>query len=44
MKALTYRQEKKQALADGAMGEGDGGRLPRLSAGELVRLFGSDDD
>jgi SNF2 family DNA or RNA helicase len=36
-------QEKKQMLMDGAMGEGEGGRLPRLSARELVDLFGRED-
>lgn len=41
---LIFRQQNKQDLADGAMGEGEGGRLGRLSAGELVRLFGSDDE
>lgn len=29
-------------VADGAMGEGNGGRLGRLTAGELVALFGND--
>ncbi|OCF35283.1 hypothetical protein I316_02829 [Kwoniella heveanensis BCC8398] len=33
-------QESKQALSDGAMGEGNGGRLGRLSVGDLMRLFG----
>ncbi|WVF72421.1 hypothetical protein IAT40_007236 [Kwoniella sp. CBS 6097] len=35
-------QESKQALSDGAMGEGTGGRLGRLSVGDLMRLFGVD--
>ncbi|WVQ98513.1 hypothetical protein IAU59_005639 [Kwoniella sp. CBS 9459] len=33
-------QESKQALSDGAMGEGTGGRLGRLSVNDLMRLFG----
>lgn len=32
-------QERKSALADGAMGEGTGGRLGRLSVQDLMRLF-----
>ncbi|KAI9636028.1 SNF2 family N-terminal domain-containing protein, partial [Dioszegia hungarica] len=32
-------QEKKSALADGAMGEGAGGRLGRLTVQDLMRLF-----
>ncbi|WWC85278.1 uncharacterized protein L201_000140 [Kwoniella dendrophila CBS 6074] len=32
-------QEKKQALSDGAMGEGGAGRLGRLSVRDLIRLF-----
>ncbi|WVR05014.1 hypothetical protein IAU60_002026 [Kwoniella sp. DSM 27419] len=33
-------QDAKQALSDGAMGEGAGGRLGRLSVRDLMRLFG----
>ncbi|WWD15746.1 hypothetical protein CI109_100168 [Kwoniella shandongensis] len=33
-------QESKQALSDGAMGEGNGGRLGRLSINDLIKLFG----
>ncbi|RXK35500.1 hypothetical protein M231_07232 [Tremella mesenterica] len=33
-------QEEKSALADGAMGEGKGAKLGRLSVGDLCRLFG----
>ncbi|RXK38666.1 hypothetical protein M231_04073 [Tremella mesenterica] len=33
-------QEEKSALADGAMGEGKGAKLGRLSVGDLWRLFG----
>jgi SNF2 family DNA or RNA helicase len=32
-------QETKRRLADGALGEGEGGRLGRLSIGDLIRLF-----
>ncbi|WVW83354.1 hypothetical protein I302_105373 [Kwoniella bestiolae CBS 10118] len=32
-------QEEKQALSDGAMGEGAAGRLGRLSVRDLMRLF-----
>lgn len=35
-------QAKKQALADGAMGEGTGARLGRLTVGDLMRLFAYD--
>ncbi|WRT66925.1 uncharacterized protein IL334_003890 [Kwoniella shivajii] len=35
-------QEKKQALSDGAMGEGGAGRLGRLSVRDLMRLFAVD--
>ncbi|KAK8869977.1 hypothetical protein IAR55_000547 [Kwoniella newhampshirensis] len=35
-------QESKQALSDGAMGEGGGGRLGRLSVNDLIKLFGVD--
>lgn len=40
-------QEKKSALADGAMGEGAGGRLGRLTVQDLMKLFdynAADDD
>ncbi|WVQ78126.1 hypothetical protein IAT38_000207 [Cryptococcus sp. DSM 104549] len=33
-------QNQKQALSDGAMGEGTGGRLGRLSVNDLIKLFG----
>jgi hypothetical protein len=35
-------QAHKAALADGAMGEGRGGRLGRLSVQDLMRLFDYD--
>jgi SNF2 family DNA or RNA helicase len=33
-------QAKKKALADGAMGEGTGAKLGRLSVRDLIGLFG----
>lgn len=33
-------QESKKSLADGALGEGTGGKLGRLSVRDLVNLFG----
>jgi SNF2 family DNA or RNA helicase len=35
-------QTKKEALSDGAMGEGNGGRLGRLNVADLMRLFNYD--
>jgi SNF2 family DNA or RNA helicase len=35
-------QENKRKLADGALGEGEGGKLGRLSIGDLIRLFNVD--
>lgn len=35
-------QETKRSLADGALGEGEGGKLGRLNLGDLIRLFGVD--
>lgn len=35
-------QETKRSLADGALGEGEGGKLGRLSIGDLIRLFNVD--
>lgn len=37
-------QENKRKLADGALGEGEGGRLGRLSINDLIRLFNVDGD
>jgi SNF2 family DNA or RNA helicase len=37
-------QEMKSALADGAMGEGTGGRLGRLSVRDLMKLFNYNDE
>jgi hypothetical protein len=37
---MLAMQQEKEALSDGAMGEGTGGRLGRLSIGDLIRLFG----
>ncbi|KAK4687537.1 hypothetical protein P7C73_g2588, partial [Tremellales sp. Uapishka_1] len=37
-------QATKQGLADGAMGEGAGGRMGRLGVRELIRLFGGDEE
>lgn len=35
-------QENKRKLADGALGEGEGGKLGRLSINDLIRLFNVD--
>jgi len=39
---LNVRQAEKQALADGAMGEGGGKRLKKMGAKDNMSLFGID--
>ncbi|THU80036.1 hypothetical protein K435DRAFT_768393 [Dendrothele bispora CBS 962.96] len=39
---ILAMQKRKQALADGSLGEGDGKKIGRLTVAELANLFGLD--
>lgn len=39
---IRHLQETKRSLADGALGEGQAGKVGRMNLGDLIRLFGVD--